>query len=358
METKIMHEALTVLVLGVGGNVSQGILKALGLCKIPCRVIGACISPLAFGLYLVDQAHVSPLAVDPNFLDWLMNICATEDVDAILSGSEPVLRVLAESAGRIKQETGAVCIVSDPQQLRVGDDKLETCKWLKSQELHFPQYASAEDKNALLELVQRCGYPLIAKPRGGKGRQGVFEIHTPVDLEYIMHLNDYVVEEYVGSPNSEYTVGCFCDRDAKVRGTMVMHRELLEGTTYRAEVGVYPEVRAQAIKIATALKPLGPCNIQLRLHHGKPVCFEINVRFSGTTPLRARLGFNEVELALRHFVLGEPALDLPLIRQGIILRYWNEIYVDSEAYHTLKEKNRLDNPAQFNSLLEDYGMKI
>jgi len=39
----LSRQPLQVLVLGVGGNVSQGILKALAASKIPCRVIGACI---------------------------------------------------------------------------------------------------------------------------------------------------------------------------------------------------------------------------------------------------------------------------------------------------------------------------
>jgi hypothetical protein len=50
-------ETLGVLVLGVGGNVSQGILKALALCTLPVRVIGACISPLSLGLYTADRAY-------------------------------------------------------------------------------------------------------------------------------------------------------------------------------------------------------------------------------------------------------------------------------------------------------------
>ena len=82
---------------------------------------------------------------------------------------------------------------------------------------------------------------------------------------------------------------------------------------------------------------MGPCNVQLRLVEGRPVPFELNVRFSGTTPARARLGFNEVEAAIRHFVLGEPAQDLPQVESGTVLRYWNEMYVDAEAAGRVEE---------------------
>ncbi|NOG51580.1 MAG: hypothetical protein HND48_20760 [Chloroflexi bacterium] len=45
MTDSLSDSPLTVLVLGVGGNVSQGILKALALSTLPVRVIGACVGP-------------------------------------------------------------------------------------------------------------------------------------------------------------------------------------------------------------------------------------------------------------------------------------------------------------------------
>jgi len=348
---------LTVLVLGVGGNVSQGILKALALSRVPCRVVGACISPLALGLYTVDRAYVSPRADDPGFIDWLVATCRAEGIQAILSGVEPVLDVLAARAEEIRSQTGAVAIVSHPSQLAVGDDKLVTCQWLEKHGFNYPRYAASEDKQAIAKLTAHCGYPLVAKPRAGKGAHGVMEVRNASDLAHASDLRDYVVEEYLGNLDAEYTAGCFCDRDGRVRGAIVMRRELLEGTTYRAEVGAFPEVAAEAVRIAAALRPLGPCNIQLRMAAGRAVCFEINVRFSGTTPLRARLGFNEVEMALRHFVLGEPARDLPLVTEGIVLRYWNEMYVDPKASAALRQSGRLDAPREFDLLVEDYGMR-
>jgi carbamoyl-phosphate synthase large subunit len=353
----VKHSDLTVLVLGVGGNVSQGILKALALSSLRCRVIGACIDPMAFGLYTVNHAFVSPRADDPNFLEWLIAICRAEGVQAILSGVEPVLTVLARWAEEVRNRTGAIVIVSDPSRMAIGDDKLLTCQWLESHGFNFPRYAPSEDKLALEKLVDGCRYPLIAKPRVGKGARGIFEVTNPVDLAYVSNLPNYIVQEYIGNSSSEYTAGCFCDRNGEVRGTLVMRRELLEGTTYRAVVGEYPEVREEAACIAAALQPLGPCNVQIRMSSDRPVCFEINVRFSGTTPLRARLGFNDVEACLRHYVLGEPASDLPVVTHGVILRYWNEMYVDRKAFNTLSKLGRLDTPHSFNTFIEDYGLQ-
>jgi carbamoyl-phosphate synthase large subunit len=317
---------LNVLVLGVGGNVSQGILKALALAKLPCRIVGACVSPQSAGLYLVPKAYISPFANDPNFLDWLIRICRAERIHAIFSGTEQVLSVLAENSAVIQAECGAFPIVSPPEILRLGNDKLATCQWLAQKGFNYPQYALSIDTHSLQALVAQVGFPLLAKPRFGKGSQGIVLVHHQAELEKISTISDYLVQEYLPDAEHEYTSGCFSDRNGQVRGVITFRREINAGTSVYAEAGDYPLVHGEAWRIAQALCPLGPCNVQSRLHQNQAVCFEINLRFSGTTPARAHFGFNDVELALRHYVLGEPASDLPLITHGKFARYWNEVY--------------------------------
>ena len=253
-------------------------------------MVGACISPLSLGLYTVDRAYVSPLANDPAFVDWLIATCRAEGVRAVLSGVEPVLAVLARHQARIRAESGALCVVAPPHVLSIGDDKLETCRWLEAQGFHAPRCSDAGDRDGLEKLVADCGFPLFAKPREGKSAQGVMEIRDRAALDLVTGRPGYVVQELLGDAGSEYTAGCFTDRDGRVRGTITMRRDLLEGTTYRAVAGAFPEVRHEAERIAAALNPMGPCNVQMRISHGRPVCFEINVRFSGTTPVRAAWG--------------------------------------------------------------------
>ena len=48
---------INVLVLGVGGNVSQGILKALRASDLDLRIVGACIGTLSTGLYMCDEGY-------------------------------------------------------------------------------------------------------------------------------------------------------------------------------------------------------------------------------------------------------------------------------------------------------------
>ena len=336
---------ITVLVLGLGGNVSQGILKALRLSSLPIRVVGACVSPTSAGLYGADRALISPPASDPKFIDWLIDTCRREGVDAVLTGVEPILAVLADHPD-LEASASAKIIVSSPAALAVGGDKLRTSHWLREHGLGFARSVRSEDEQAAQSLAADCGFPLIAKPRRGKGSQGVTLIDDKADLERMLSISDYVIQEYLGRPEAEYTVACWSDRDAQVRGCIVMRRELTAGTTTAVRVDSLPSAREEAVRIASELRPLGPCNVQMRMVDGRPVCFEINVRFSGTTPIRARLGFNDVEATLRHFVVGESAIDLPEITSGSALRLWREIYPDPESMAMLESGEALDDPVK------------
>jgi carbamoyl-phosphate synthase large subunit len=109
-----------------------------------------------------------------------------------------------------------------------------------------------------------------------------------------------------------------------------MRRELRDGNTYRAFVDDYPELNRAVRTWTETLKPRGPVNFQFRLDGGRPKVFEINARFSGTTPLRAHAGFNEVEMVLRH-VLGGENEPPPAIKRLTILRHWSETVVEPLA---------------------------
>ena len=347
--------ALNVLVLAVGGNVSHGILKALARSSLPCRVIGADIQPFKCGLYTVDKAVISPWAKDPAFMDWLLDLCRRESIHAILSGAEPILLALSRESERIRLETGAICIVSDPATLDLGDDKLQTCQWLENHGLPCPAYALSDDPRAATELRDRVGYPIVAKPRRGGGMRGMLFAQDDIDFEYVLKRPGFLLQQYIGAENEEYTAGTFADRDGHVRGCITLRRELHTGTTSCAVAGAYPAVTDMAVRITELLRPMGPCNIQLRMHDGAPCCIEMNIRFSGTTPVRAMLGFNEVEAALRHYVLGEPASDLPAVHEGVMLRYWNELYVAGDAAEALQRSGELENPRRWPHEIEGYG---
>lgn len=346
--------APTVLVLAVGGNVSQGILKALARSRFHCRVVGADIGPDHMGLFTVDKACVSPWAHEAAFIPWLIACCRRESVDLVLSGAEPVLMALAKHRDTVERETGSRCLVSDLAVMETCDDKWKTCGWLTRNDFACPPSAPTDAQDAIDELVARHGYPLIAKPRRGGGARGHFPVANEADLAYVRQKPDYLIQQYIGQLEDEYTVGCFVDREGRMAESCCMRRDLVAGTTFRAWLGEFPEIREEAERIVAALRPVGPCNVQLRMTGDGPVCLEINPRFSGTTPIRAHFGYNEAEAAIAHFLFNEP-VNLPRVTQGVALRYWNELYVAQSAVDTLRDAGVLESPQKYGVHIERFG---
>ncbi len=322
---------MPIIVTGVGGPLGQAILKAARLAPMPLRLIGTDRNPLSVGLHWVDQACVLPdCSQQDRYLDALVALCRTARAAAILPGSDSELELLANRAALIHRETGTKVIASPPPVLRIGLDKLETCRFLQQAGLRFPRYASSSDRAAVAELVASAGFPLFAKPRRGSGSQRVLKLTSWDDWRWIAASDrEFVVQEYLAPDDQEYTAGVFTDCHGQQIGAIVFRRELAAGNTYRAWVDHGQVVRQEAQAVVAALGALGPCNVQLRLTRSGPVTFEINPRFSGTTAMRAHFGYNEVAMALRSFVLQEP-LQEPVLRDGVALRYWEEYYVDTD----------------------------
>ena len=126
------------------------------------------------------------------------------------------------------------------------------------------------------------------------------------------------------------------DKNGKPHENLIMHRHLNHGTTFMAEIVQDEEIQNECKKICEKFKPQGPFNIQMRIHKGKPVCFELNVRFSGTTPIRARWGYNDVESMIREYVLDEPVILNPN-KEGKAYRYYNEAFIDVNMQQELIE---------------------
>lgn len=331
---------INILLLGVGGNVTQGILAVLNKKREQYNVIGACISEESIGLYMCDKSYISPLASEATFIKWLIDICNKEKIDIIFTGVEEIIFKIIENEEFIKNSTKAIFIGSSLEKLKIGNDKLKTCEWLKENNLNYPYFADGNKNSEIQELIKKVGFPLIAKPKNGKGSQGINILNSYDQLTNIEELDKYVIQEYLGSDNEEYTVGCYSNKEGKTQDIIIMKRKLKYGTTFMAEIVQNELVYQEARKICDLFQPKGPLNIQMRVHNNKAICFELNVRFSGTTPFRAEWGYNDVEAIIQEYIFNENIEGfLNPLKSAKGYRYFNEIYIDLEMERNLKKNN-------------------
>lgn len=327
---------LKVLVTGAGALLGQGIIKALQRSSLEVRMVAADPSPLSAGLFWADEAHLIPMANDADYLDGLGEVLRETRPDILIPGTDVELPILAASRERIEKNFGTRVLVSDPRVVAIADDKYLTFQFLTEAGLAPPASALPEDSEAIEALLDSVGFPLVVKPRIGARSVGVSLVSTRSELEQaIAGRSGLVVQECVAGDHDEYTASVLVF-DGDPKASIVMRRDLRDGNTYRAFCGPYPELNRQVKMLGAALRPFGPANFQFRLDaNGRARVFEINGRFSGTTPLRALVGFNEVEMCLRHILFGEPIVE-PVAREATILRYWSEALVEQAQIEALR----------------------
>ncbi|RMH18073.1 MAG: ATP-grasp domain-containing protein [Acidobacteria bacterium] len=329
--------SIRVAVTGVGGGVGQSILKALTRSELEVEVFAADVRPCSAGLFRAPAA-ILPKPEEDGALEAWASWLDEHRIAALIPGSDHDLLPLAAVRRRWAERGLCQVLVSDPELVRTCRDKAATVERLAAAGLPHPATLAGA---GLEETVRwaRSRYPIILKPRDGYASRHVRRIDDEEALRFFFRRTpNPLCQEYLRSPAGieELTCSVFVAADGRAAGTFVARRQLSGGATCRAEVRPQPEVDELLRAIGESLRPRGPLNVQLRLTDRGPIPFELNVRCSGTSAVRAYFGFNEPEMLLRHYLLGE-SLPPPAIRRGYVLRYWNEVFLDGVGEDDLED---------------------
>lgn len=285
-----------ILVLGISGNVSLGILRVLRKNFPDDKLIGSCIVNSSVSNFFCDEFYQSPLASCNNFISWFISICQNKKIDIVFSGVEEIIEQLAKNESTIKSNTKCILTFSNKKCLEIGGDKYKTVQWLKNHSFSHPKFVLPKNKEDIINFYNDLKKPIIIKPLKGKGSIGIVKVYELDDINFdYINYQDCIIQEMVGSESAEYTVGCYQNRDGVIVEPLIFKRELHNGHSIKIEIVKNSLISEYCKKITEKLNPFGPLNIQLRLDAlNKPVCFELNVRFSGTTLIRDYFGFKDV----------------------------------------------------------------
>jgi len=333
-----------ILVTGAGALLGQGILRLLQIADFEKKIYTADPDPRSTGHWLGDYALTIPKVNDPGYIDSIKKIIVTQNIDAVLVGTDVELPVLSKHKEAFLTDYKCKIIVSSEAVINIANDKFLTADFLEKNNFPFPFSVRGNDKEKLHLIERKLGFPLFAKPFDGARSLGIKKIETHDELMEIYHPDsNLVVQQFLPDNEGEYTSGCVVI-NGKCKAIVTLKRDLRDGNTYRAYLDAETSKYDQyIIPIAEKLNPDGPVNFQFRIFNDKPVIFEINGRFSGTTPLRHFFGFNEVEALLQYYLFGKE-IQAPTLKNGIVLRCWSDIFIEEAQLTTLKKEGFLDKP--------------
>lgn len=350
-------EKSAVLITAIGGGGYGGqILKALR--QAPTQrylLVGADASESCPQFEEVDHAARLPLARDQGYLDALFTLCEQFQIRAVFPGCEPELKVMA-AARQEFDARGILLMAAEQAFIELCLDKEQANQRLTELGYAPPRYLKVSDRET---LAQVDWFPVVVKPSIGAGgsancfiaqnRQELMALCDYLGLENIA--GSFIVQEYVGTPEEEYTVGVLHDLAGDYINSIAVRRVMsgqlnirssvpnrtgeqrlgprlvISSGVSQGHVGRFESVTRQCRDIALALGARGAVNVQCRLVDGVVRVFEINPRFSGTTSIRAMVGYNEPDVLLRRHLMNEAVeVDFPY-EEGLVLRELKELRI-------------------------------
>jgi len=314
---------LNILVTGAGGGgIGEQIVKALINGENNYFIVCTDTRELSIASVLGDAFCVLPKATSPDYIKELLLLCLKFDIKVVFPGSEPELIELVKSKEKFL-EMGIKLPVNSADLITLCFDKIGFNNYLTNNGFITCKTCIIDDQFEFAELTD---YPYIIKPVKGSGSADVYMVQNLIELEsiitYLGCKRKFLLQQYVGSLEEEYTVGILSTEDLGYVEHITLQRDLslglslkqkVQNKTSRTDLGEYLGISTgisqgkfvdnhlinlSVQRVVQLLKPTSSINLQCRVYNGQVYIFEINPRFSGTTNLRALVGFNEIEFII------------------------------------------------------------
>ncbi|HEY7109107.1 MAG TPA: ATP-grasp domain-containing protein [Nitrososphaeraceae archaeon] len=310
---------LTVLVPGADGPAGINTIKSLRLANFAGKIVASDSSPISAGFFMSDESEIIPEADDSLFLDRLMKIILKHNISVLMPSSGYDIYPYSMVKDKLLK-MGVVAVVSDNKTLQICRDKLTTYKVLSSK---FDLPFTTIDQNRIQE------FPVIAKPRYGKGSRDILKISDDKELRYILsRYDDLVFQEYL--PGTEYTIDVLSD--LKQEPLIAVPRIRLQtkaGISTKGRIVRDQRIEDVCKTIAEYLKVSGPCCIQMKESKEGVLKFvEINPRLGGGTIFTTLAGVNLPSLIMD--IVEGKEIDIPQFSEVTIIRYYEEIVIRNE----------------------------
>ncbi len=323
-----------ILVTGVGSLLGQGIIKTILSSKIKVKIIGTDYLKDAVGFNWVNKSYLLPdIFIKKNFKKWklkIFKIIKTEKISLLIPGLDFELELFSKLKAEIEKKTSCKVIVSNYKLISIFQDKWKTYKYLKENKFPYPE--TTLPKN-LKEFLKRNKFPLIVKPRRGHTSKNVFLVKNLQELKLaISKCKNSIVQEFLFEKNNEFTCGTIC-LDKQLRSAITLKRKLKNGNTIQTihkKDKNFKLINDYVKKLTLHINPYGPLNFQLCLTSKGPVIFEVNPRFSGTTPLRSIYGLNEFKVLIN--ALRKKGKNKIKYKYGTIIRYLEDLFIENKYF--------------------------
>lgn len=317
----------TILVTGAGGPCGIGAIKSLKT-ETTHQVVGVDMDTMAAGLYLADSGRSIPPAADDTWPTEMASVVDEFDVDVVIPTVDEELAVLPSLVNALPDD---VPIIGPKQEvIELSMDKYRTMERLSAAGHSTPRTWLGTEAST----IDSEAFPLIVKPRQGRGSRGVQRVADHSELNGHLEATDYqpealLCQEFIDG--TEYTTSVVGTKANRLLG--VVPKEAIEkkGSTVLGATRRMPAVAESCAELFETLEPAGPLNVQQIVDDdGVPRLIEINPRFSSTSCLTVAAGVDEFDLLIRD-ALGQRVQQPPAFEADrYIIRYKSQLFADAD----------------------------
>ncbi len=286
--------------------------------KYPVKIVASDSNPISAGFFMSDAHEVLPEIDSKLYITRLFEIVEKHKIEILMPSSGYDIYQYSENKEKLLN-LGALPVVSDKKTMERCRDKMQTFNYLsKKFDLPF----------TTLDYKRTIRFPIIAKPRYGKGSKGIVKIENEKELKYVQIKKDNLIfQEYL--PGTEYTIDVLSDLECEpIIAVPRIRLETKAGISTMGKIVKDENISDTCKSIAKYLKIRGPCCIQMKeSKEGILKIVEVNPRLGGGTFFTTLAGANFPAMIL-DMVYGKK-LKIPKISEITIVRYFEEIVVEN-----------------------------
>ncbi|MCP2605285.1 ATP-grasp domain-containing protein [Candidatus Aminicenantes bacterium AH-873-B07] len=263
-----------VLVTGVGGPAGKAcvhFLKEKGF-----YVLGIDMKEIKTE---ADIFRKVPPALESSYIPCLLSLIKEFNISLLIPTVTEELVFVAQVKDQI-EKFGCCVFISSPKITKIANDKFLTAKFLEKRGLPVPKTVLQKDLKSLNSLTEIFEFPILSKPRFGRGGRGVKLYYSEKDL-YDEKRKGLVFQEFI--PGEEYNPNLFVFPKSNVIVNIILKKTALKNGIVGNALSVKRENNLEILKISKKigeiLKLEGPIDIDIRLKtDGTPIILEVNAR--------------------------------------------------------------------------------
>jgi carbamoyl-phosphate synthase large subunit len=289
------------------------------------RVITTDINPLSPALYFGHRHHIVPLTTDRHYIPIIESICDVEGVNLIV----PTIDDELPTFGRVRERFAAIGVevaISSERTGLICNDKYETWRFCRRHGVATPRTWLGEEA-----LGTELRYPVVVKPRFGRGSVNVFPVRCEQHLGlFLSYVNDPIVQDFIDG--TEFTVDVLADFRGRVLSAVPRERLVIRaGVSDKGVTRKNVAVMDFAVEIAEKLELVGAANIQCKWDGERVTLIEVNPRFSGGIPLTIAAGADFPAWMVKLAAGGSVRSQLGRFQDGLAMMSFEESIFAEEA---------------------------